>query len=303
MDRLTKKQALEILPAVVDGEVSDELRAAFMAYIETDSDVREEYDDTLLIKKLLSEKLRRKKAPDHLRLKVYNLIEEMDRQSSLRDMETESESIGESTQFPRDESFARTILFPALRYVAAAAVILFITLTTLRFLDRMESADEFMADTVENYTAVHFVNTSGKAPQYHFATSSEEDAEKYLRDHHGVSITVPKISGAQFAGVFMSDFYKGMVAPLLEYKQPEIGESIFLFAFSVDDIDKNKNIVRNSEAVEKCVKSTDFHIAEVDSRHVLSWKWDGNWYTAVSNHNGNDLAALIEPLNYVPGSP
>ncbi|PWN06441.1 anti-sigma factor family protein [Rhodohalobacter mucosus] len=298
MIRLTKKQALDILPAVVDGEASDELRMAFMAYIESDPDVREEYEDAMMIKKLLSEKLRRLKAPEHLKKNVHRLIEEMDQNSSLRDMETESESISESSGTVKDDSFTRTILYPTLRYLAAAAVILFITLTTLRFLDRMDSADEFMAATVEDYTAVHFANTSGKAPTYHFATSSEEDAEQYLIDHHGVSITVPKITGAKFAGVFMSDFYNGMKAPLLEYQQPDINESIFLFAFSVNEIDQNRNIVRNREAVEKCVKTTDFHIAEVDSRHVLSWKWEDNWYTAVSNHNGHDLAALIEPLNY-----
>ena len=298
MERLTKKQALDILPAVVDGEVSDELRAAFMAYIESDPVVREEYEDALLIKKLLSEKLPRRKAPEHLKMNVYQLIEKLDHESSLRDMETEEDTIRESSDSIPNDSFARTILIPSLRYVAAAAVILFITLTTLRFLDRMDSADELMAETVENYTAIHFANTSGNAPEFHFATSSEEDAEKYLRDHHGVSITVPKISGARFAGVFMSDFYDGMIAPLLEYHQPEIGEPIFLFAFNVNDIDRRKNIVRNSEAVEKCVKNTDFHVVEVDSRHVLSWKWDDNWYTAVSNHNGYDLASLIEPLNY-----
>lgn len=298
MNRLTKHQAQDILPAVVDGEVSDEFKTAFMAYIETDPDVREEYESALLIKKLLSEKLRRLKAPEHLKLKVSRLIHEMDSESSLRDMETETETIRESSKTSQDGSFTHTILFPALRYIAAAAVILFITLTTLRFLDRMDTADEFMAATVENYTAVHFANTSGKVPAYHFETTSEQDAEQYLRDHHGVSITVPKISGAQFSGVFMSDFFNGMVAPLLEYQQPEIGESIFLFAFSVNDIDKRKNIVRNREAVEKCVKTTDFHVVEVDSRHVLSWKWNDNWYTAVSNHNGYDLATLIVPLNY-----
>jgi len=298
MIRLTKQQALDILPAVVDGEASKELETAFMAYIETDSDVYKEYKESLLIKKLLSEKFKRLKAPEHLKSKVHRLVDEMDRDSSLKDIETETESVRKSSQIPDDESFTHAILFPALRYTAAAAVILFITLATLRFLDRMDSTDEYMAATVENYSAVHFANTSGKAPEFHFATSSEEDAEKYLMDHHGVSITVPKISGARFAGVYMSDFYNGMIAPLLEYQQTEIGESIFLFAFSLNDFDERKNIARNSEAVEKCVKRTDFHIAEVDTRHVLSWKWDNNWYTAVSNHNGYDLAALIEPLNY-----
>jgi hypothetical protein len=298
MKRLTKKQALDILPAVVDGEVSEDLRMAFLAYMEKDPEVRKEYKDALLIKKLLSEKLGKVQAPESLKMRVQNLIEELDQESSLTDMETDSDTIRESGEPLSDWSWSKSFVRPTFRYIAAAAVILFITLTTLRFLDRMDSAGEFSIATVENFTAVHFENTSGHAPNFHFASSSEADAEKYLRDHHGVSITIPKISGAEFAGVFMSDFYDGMMAPLLEYHQPEINESIFLFAFNVNDIDRMKSIGRNQEAVEKCVKSTDFHIAEVDSRHVLSWKWEDNWYTAVSNHNGYDLAALIEPLNY-----
>ena len=298
MKRLTKKQALDILPAVVDGEVSEDLRIAFLAYAEKDPAVKKEYEDALLIKKLLSDKLGKVDAPESLKIRVQNLIEDLDRESSLTDFETDSDSIRNLNEESYEWSWSRSLVKPAFRYLAAAAVILLITLTTLRFLNQMDSSDEFSVATVENYTAVHFANTSGHAPEFHFETSSETEAEQYLSENHGVYITIPKIEGAQFQGVFMSDFYNGMTAPLLEYHQPDINESIFLFAFDVNDLERKENIDRNREAVEKCVNATDFHIAEVDSRHVLSWKWEDTWYTAVSNHNGYDLAALIEPLNY-----
>lgn len=298
MKRLSKKQALEILPAVVDGEVSDELRDAFFAFIEINEEVREEYEDALLIKKLLSDKLPKIKAPEHLKHRMIRLIDELELESSYRDIETGPDSIRQSGTGGQHDSFMRQIFIPALRYIAAAAAVLFISLTTLRFLDQMGSSGTSYVDTVETYTAIHFNNSSGKVASHHFSTSSESEAERYLEDHYGMNITVPKIKGARFAGLVMADFYNGIVAPLLEYRQPDIEESIFLFAFEVDEINRNKNIARNRNAVKSCVKSTDFHVAEIDAKHVLSWKWENNWYTAVSNHNGYDLAALIEPLNY-----
>lgn len=298
MKRLSKKQALEILPAVVDGEVSDEQQAAFFDFIESDHEVRMEYEDALLIKKLLSDKLPKFKAPEHLKYRVMNLIDELDRESALRDMKTGSDSIRQAGSNTGGGSFNRQNFLPAFRYMAAAAVIFLITLATLNVLDQLNSSGESYIDTVENYTAIHFTNSSGKLASHDFSSSSESDAEKYLEDHFGISITVPKINGATFTGLVMADFYNGMITPLLEYRQDGIDEAIFLFAFEMDEISRNTDLGRVEEAVKSCIAPTDFHVAEIDAKHVLSWKWENKWYTAVSNHNGYDLAALIEPLNY-----
>lgn len=298
MKRLSKKQAFKILPAVVDGEVSKELREAFLDIIKTDSDIRQEYEEALIMKKLLSERLTRVNAPKHLRVKVDEIIRDLVESNQFKDIETDNRSIHSMESVYDGDSMSKSILIPSLRYIAAAAIIMIITLTTMRLLQRVGSTESILPVTVENYTAIHFSNTNGKLDTHHFSTASTSEAEKYLKDHFGIMITIPRIAGAEFSGLLMSDFYGGLKAPLLEYRQPEIGENIFLFAFEVDELTRHKKIVRDSEAVNKCVLKTDFHIAEIDARHVVSWKWDNNWYTAVSNHNGFELASLIEPLNY-----
>jgi hypothetical protein len=299
MNRLTKKQALDLLPAVIDGEASENERLAFLAYIETDPDVRDEYESSLRIKELLAKKLFKKKAPAHLRNKVYELIEESQRNRELRDISPdERPDEVKPGQLYKPEPVS--IWKPTLRYLAAAAVLLFITLTIVELLDRMTTTETGGFEIVENYSAIHFLNSEGRLSEFHYSTASISDAEQYLLDHHGITMTIPPVKGAEFAGIIIADFYNGMEAPLLGYHQHDIDETIFIFAFENDKIASHKKLKRLSDAVEKCRTNTDFYVAEIENHHVVSWTWDGNWYTAVSNHNGYDLAALIEPLNYSP---
>jgi hypothetical protein len=299
MKKLTKKQAIDLLPAVVDGEATQEERIAFLSFIADDEDLQEQYRNSMQIKKLLADKLPRAQAPDHLRQRIFKILEEKQNQNELQDIQTDT-GIKQNNSPSNSGGSSNSIFKPAMRYLAAAAVILFITLTTIEFLDRMNQAQDETLFVVENYTALHFMNAGGKLIEPHFASNSTTDAEKYLSDHYGIEMTVPQITGAQFAGIVISDFLNGFETPLLEYVQPEINETIYIFAFSVDQLEKNKQLIRNEIAVETCTTNYNFHVAEVNDHHVVSWMWDGNWYSAISNHNGYDLASLIEPLNYNP---
>ncbi len=297
MDKLTKKQALDLLPAVVDGEATEEERNAFFAFLETNKEVRDEYESAILVKELLAKRLSRVKAPPHLRKKVLDLISDAQNEDQLRDIPA-SETKQDLPPGRLYKSERVSLWKPAFRYIAAAAVILFITLTTVELLDRTTGNAVLQQEIVENYTAIHFLNSHGKLSEPHFRTSSLAEAEKHLLDDHGINMTVPPISGAEFAGLFIADFYNGFQTPLLGYYQPDIDETIFVFAFEIDKIYTHEALKRHDEAVEHCKSNTDFYVAEIENHHVVSWTWDGNWYTAVSNHNGYDLASLIEPLQY-----
>lgn len=297
MKRLTKKQAIDLIPAIVDHEATKPEQSAFFKFIESDSDVKRQYESSLRIKKLLSEKCPRAEAPERLKHRVLSIIEgEEINQPSSPDSDSSF-----SIHPPQKKTNGRGLhsLFsvqPALRYISAAAVILILTLLTVELLDRTSFHASEETFVVENYAAQHFINASGRFIDPHFSTSSTEAAENFLRDQHGIELTVPVIEGAEFAGIVMSDFLEGFKTPLFEYRQADIGEIIYIFSFEMNRLDTLQHIIRDENAAKKCKLREDFHVLEVDNHHVVSWLWNDVWYAAISNHDGYDLASLIDPL-------
>lgn len=298
MNRLTKKQALELLPAIIDGEASSDEELAFLEFIKSDPDVRSEYEESLHIKQLLSERLPKIKAPEHLKNKVFNLLEE-ESETNFKDIPL-SGGIHHSVDGLNLNNTPSTRWKSILRYLAAAAVILFITLTTIEFLDRVNDIQVNEIFVVETFTAQHFINSSGQLVEPHFSTNSISEAEEYLLNHYSLELTIPDISGAEFAGLVFADFIDGFETPLFEYVQHEIEETIYIFAFDINQITDHQKLKRHEKAVENCKTNTDFYVSEIEGYHVVSWNWNNHWYSAVSNHNGYDLASLIDPLSYSP---
>tara|TARA_R100001143_G_scaffold4167_1_gene6971 strand:- start:246 stop:1124 length:879 start_codon:yes stop_codon:yes gene_type:complete len=290
MKDLTKKEARWILPAVIDNEASHEERVAFFDFIKSDPEVEKEYNDALLIKRAFSAASIRKKAPDHLKNVVLETIENLKKETEAGNEKSES------TITPIQVSAQPT---KWLRYLTAAAAVLFISLVTLQLLDLSTGTTPDNYDViVENMAAEHFIKSGGQLIEPHFSTTLPHEAEAYLMDHFGMQITIPTLTGAEFAGIVMAEFVDDFQTPLLEYSQHSIGETIYLFAFDMTQVDQHKSLIRHGDAAEACIKSEDFYVAEINEHHVVSWLWENTWYAAISNHNGYDLAALVEPLNY-----
>lgn len=294
MNRLTKYQARLLLPAVVDDEVSEDERIAFFEYLKNDPELEKEYYSTLKIKQVLSENLPRKSAPDHLRERILSRLEVEKRNKNLK--ENAKSEINLDQPSTRKGEW-KGLLKTGLRYTAAAAVILTITLMTVQLLER--STDSFNEEifVIENISAQHFQNAVSASAEPQIAAVSFQEAESYLKEHYGLNMTIPHLKGTEFAGLIMADFHSGMQAPLLKYTQSDIGESIYIFAFNLDQLESFDHMKREENAVKSCTTQTDYFVNNVDGTHVVSWLWDDNWYSAVSNHNGHDLAALVEPLN------
>lgn len=295
MVRLSKKQALDLLPAVVDQEVNEDEKLAFLSFIEKNEDVRKQYESALRIKALVRERCPKAEAPEHLKKEILVTLLKQDsdylpHQGNAKDMP--SRSISSSSGYSFHSS-------PLLRYLSATVVILLILFVTIELLDRTSTLIPYESFIVEHYVAEQFLNAGAFiGPQ--FATGSISEAEQYITDQYGLNVIIPDVKGTEFAGVVMTSFFDGFEVPLLEYEQPDHNESIFIFAFNVDELDTNRFLQRHEQAADKCKQQNDFYVVEVGDHHVVSWLWHDRWYTAISNFNGYDLASLVEPLNYSP---
>lgn len=292
MSSIDRNQALLLIPAIVDGEASESEREAFFDFIKENPEIEKEYKNALFVKQQLKKNLKRFSCPDHLKENVLNTIEELKKSEQQIDREL-SENVNKSS-----DNILWHYTGKYIRYVAAAAVILFITLLTLQLLNKTDYNTQYSNTVmIEQAAAGHFLSAGGQLPTLDFNTTSISEAKQYLRDHHGMGAEIPEIEGATFMGMAVGPFIGEYSTPVLAYTQEEISENIYLFVFDMNQVRSMQNIARHSEAAEHCKQPKDYYVAEVENHHVVSWLWDNYWYSAVSNHNGDDLASLVKPLN------
>lgn len=301
MTNLTKKQALDLLPAVVDHEVSEDEKLAFLSFIEKNEEVKKQYESAVRVKNLLNQRYQKAAVPPHFKEQIYTLLDNLAEEDSsihseLQDSPSRKSVNGNTADNGNDTFFSSSLL----RYCSATAVILLIIIFVANVLDKTSSPPPEKPFIVENYVAKHFLNSNGSLIEPHFATSSTREAEQFITEQYQQNVMIPHLTGVNFSGVVMADFYEGFKVPMLEYEQMDVNEMIYIFAFNVDDLEAHQFLQRNEQAVNACVQQSDFHVLEVDGRHVVSWLWQDKWYTAISNFNGYDLASLIEPLEYTP---
>ncbi len=296
MNSMNRKQAMSLLHAVVDNEASERKKEAFLKFIETHPEIRKEYEEIRQLKLLLARKFPKKRAPEHLRQQVFQKIDAINANDSEAGR-YDSLKIHENRILKPFYPY----ISPAIRYATAAAVVLIITFFTILSLDRIIQTQSGTGDDfIENLAAQYYMTTGGLYIEPLFKTDSPTEAENFLISQYNMDISVPGIKGAQFAGLVMVEFLDGFETPMLEYIQPDLSETIYLFVFDLDEVSSNTVLERHNEAVKTCIQKHDFYVTETDSFHSVSWLWDNIWYTAVSSHNGYDLASLIEPLNYSP---
>ena len=310
MKKLSKKEAIELMPLVVDNEVSEDEKVAFFKYIQTDSEVKKKYESLLFVKQLLKTKYSRENAPDHLKDKIAGIIEDMEWEKEEKSKVDNSSSyvgsdraVGKSTyteQSPKRKNPVFKLLKPA-RYLVAASVLFIFSLLTIEFLDQMSGDRVFVRNSVEYAALNHFRTGSHiEASLASFKPESFEHAEQLLQEKMSYSPRLPKIEGADLRSILQTTFVEGHEVPVLDFYQAGIDESIHVFAFKIGEFDDPGMVYRDPEAVKKCKSYEDYHVKNIKGKHVVSWKWGDYWYTAVSNHNGNDLIALVEPTGVPP---
>lgn len=308
MKKLTRQKALHLLPLIVDNEASEDEKTAFYRYIQIDEAVRKNYESLQFVKQLIKTKYSPEKAPDHLKKKISEIIEDMkwertehsivDNTSSSVSVKTESET--EQTGRLR-KPFLRLSVKKTGRYLAAATVLLIFSILTIELLDKT-SSHTFYNGGIEEMALSYF--NSGdhiSASVASYRPVSFSHASQLINDEMSHQPRLPEINGASLRRVIYTTFIEGFKTPVLEFYQDEINETMYIFAFRLDDLKKEYKMKRDPEAVKSCNTYDDYHIKEIDGKHIVSWKWGDYWYTAVSNYNGDDLIALVQPLNPNPG--
>lgn len=295
--KLTKREALDLITPIVDGEVDDATREAFFNFIKKNADVRKQFESEKRIKNLTSSRCPYYKAPDSLKNRISSLISQQGLQDTatsttpFQDYQTSGISGAEPQKKGRP---AGSTPFQNFIYAAAASLMIFAACWGLVFSQQTSP----LSYDVEEYVYQHFTQNDGKFIEPSINTASLAGAEVALSDSYGFRMTIPPLKDAKFMGVVYSDFVPEFKSPLLEYYIPEQDQYIYIFAFKISDLQKFGKLIRNQEAIKECLKPQDFHVQNVNGKHVVSWKWDNTWYAAISNHNGKELASLVQPLNF-----
>lgn len=79
MISLNKQQAIDLIPKVVDGEVTPQEHRRFFDYLRVDEDVRREFESHQKLKLIVCCRCRKEKAPEHLKQRIRILLAEEDR--------------------------------------------------------------------------------------------------------------------------------------------------------------------------------------------------------------------------------
>jgi len=302
MEKITRQKALYLLPLIVDNEASEEEKNAFFRYIHTDDDVRKKYESLLFIKQLLKTKYTPENAPKHLKENISALIEDLKKEQNEESVEgpaifsvsdkadSQAEQNGKERNSASPDNFKKVS-----RYLAAAAVLLIFSLLTIELLERA-STNNFHDIEIEELALSHFISgEQASLPDISYLPESPHHAMQLLEDEMSHQPKLPEINGASLRRIIYTSVIDGFETPVLEFYQDDINETVHVFAFRLNDLKKQYKMKRDPEAVKNCKTNKDYHIKNIEGKHVVSWKWGDYWYIAVSNHDGYDLIALVQP--------
>lgn len=291
--KLTKVEALKLIPAVVDGEATTEEEEAFKDFIADNSDVHNKYESMKKLTSYVSENYHRSEAPKSLKKFV----------ESVSDSSNEKKDVHQSNVHPIDSQRTNdtrrtgtTSKRKVIPYLISAAAAVFIIIAGWQLFTTNSTKN--VTYKVEESAYRHFNKHHGQFVKPTFQTASLKGAEQQIASDLKMNMHVPELDDATFEGVFYSNFVPDLKAPMLEYHIESSDTYVYIFAFNTKTITDFKELVRDTNAVKQCQKPTDFHVKNVEGKAVVSWVWDDIWYTAISDHNGNTLASLVKPLQY-----
>lgn len=144
---------------------------------------------------------------------------------------------------------------------------------------------------LEKFIVAHF--EKGSINQNWIPISNDHtSASDFLVKSVGWNPNIPPVANAQFDGLFAFPISSNTISHVFAYTLSD-GQPLYVFAMPVNIMQEKSNIAVTEEAFSFCAKSENYFIENVNGKHVVSWRWKNDWYSAVSNHNGKDIAALL----------
>lgn len=295
--RSNREELLELITAVIDGEASEAEKEKFRRAAENDTTLTLALERERKIKHLIATRCKRTKSPDHVSVKIRALISAEAQSQAQSQIQTRSVPLSDPIrsdnqpvtdtvqQQPADVKRRPDLI--VYRLLAIAAVFL---LATLLYVYQGSAVTEYYI--VEDLVYEHYNNHGGNLLPVTFASESTAHAEEILNDDYNLRLTVPELQGARFSGVVYAEFTSDFHTPLLEYTVDD-GDHIYVFAFCLDELNKFGVLERDGAAVNRITDINDVHIKEIGGKHVVSWKWHDVWYSAISNHDGETIAAML----------
>jgi hypothetical protein len=279
-------QLNELITAYADNELTSSESEALLAQASAHPQIKKAIDREIRFKTFLKEKLKPASMPLDVRNKVLSRVKEL-KQEHLTDQQTENIS-NTVTSTPITPIKSKKSTYSTWLRVAALVLVG----VMLYFATKSTPAPAVQFETVEYVSFQHFSNHNGSFLEPTITAATTTEAQQILKELYGCDIVVPELDGATFEGIVYADFHNGYKTPLLEYMVSE-GDYIYIFAFELKDLEKHDILVRDEQAVASIIQHNDVFSVRFNGHDVVSWKWGNVWYSAISHHDGEVIAAML----------
>lgn len=134
-----------------------------------------------------------------------------------------------------------------------------------------------------------------KDPSWSFSPDVRmERVQVALQTELQSSARLPKMDERHLRRIYEHTFPSNVLSPVLAYLHEQTGEWIYVFSFEIRALEASEELHRDPEAIRHCQKGNQFYVQQIGEKELVSWRWNGHWYTAISNHKGSELIALLQ---------
>jgi hypothetical protein len=273
----------EILSAYVDGEASSD-EIIYVNSIKNRKDVQDRINAQKALKQRLRNSCQSTRVSSELFDRCLTIIEDNGKPAGKK---VDESLFNYKTLFPGSGNMLQSYL----RLAAAAMIIIGLlslgVLGTGSVFVKVNTSFPVEAQVYEHFNQHNTIQ---------LVTHSTDEARSYIAQSYNMTITVPELNGASFAGIAYSEFVPGFRTPVMMYTIDGIEDPVMIFAFDIHTMSGNITLMRDDMAIQTCVHPDSVHIKDIAGKHVVSWKWDDTWYAGISNHQGEVLASML-PIN------